>query len=872
MARAKILIVDDSPADADLLRRHLSSSETGTYLINLAETGEAGLDACAAFKPDVVLLDFDLPDMDGLEFLRELPNRIASGTQPPVVLAVTGQADPRVAADLIRRGAEDYISKHDATAESVRMSVRHGVRTRKLRLALAERARERELSREELVASLERASFVASCSEALSKSLSIDALLRAVADLAIPSLADACFVDLLDGGQLQRRSVRGDESLKPLEEQPQTGPFSLDAPEGAAKVLRTGASANYARSWLPSLGRWDADVARALDLAPIESVIVVPLTFDGVGLGAITLLAERRLDAYAQDVAGELGRRASTALVNARAFEAERTAKRASEEARRRLAVLSQVSESFSRSLEWREKMREIMRVIVPAACDYASIALVEGTDVRVVASSTDSEHLRPAPMPENRPILSQTEYYPDVSLMRRYSDVGRTLHAIGDTVRGSFIRVPIISANGRTIGDLVFSTTGDRRLSLDDLGLAEDLGRRIGMYIETARAFQRERDIAHSLQRSLLPADIPPVPGVQFAARCVAGSSGADVGGDWYDIIPMRNGYVGFAVGDVAGRGLLAAATMGQLRSSLRAYVLEGLGPAEALSRLNTFMLSQEGTQFATVAVGVLHCATGAVTLASAGHLPPMLIDERDGARVLEWPSVLPVGIVGDHAFTEQSFTMLQGQSLALFTDGLIESRSSDIERGTSELVARLAHVSQPDELLDRALGGLPPDPDDDVTFLALRYLGIGAATIDGDIPRVMLTLPAVPQSAANVRRHLREFCLKIGLHGARHFDLELAVGEAVANAIEHAYNGNNDAIFSVHARAENGLVLVDVLDQGRWRDGVRTPRGQLSERGRGVGLMRSLCDSVSIDRTIVGTRIRLGLALDAQAGDAFG
>lgn len=872
MARAKVLIVDDSSADAGMLRRYLSSDDAGSYTINVAETGETGLDLVAMFRPDVLLLDFELPDMNGLEFLRELPARVPAGESTPVVLAVTGQPDPRVAAELIRSGAEDYISKQDANPENVRRSVRHGVRTRRLRSALAERSREQELSHEELVASLERASFVASCSEALSRSLSVDALLRTIGDLAVPSLADACFVDLVDNGQLVRRYMRADDTLKHLEARPLNALFSLDGYEGAAKVLRSGASAKYARSWLPALARWDTDVAAALETAAIESVIVVPMIFDGTGLGAITLVSERRLDKYAQDVAGELGRRASAAFANARAFEAERAAKRHSDETRKRLATLSQVSELFSRSLEWRSVLREMMRIVVPSACDYASIALVEGTVVRVVASSTDNEHLRPAPIPENRPILSQTEYYPDVGLMRRYSDVERTLHAIGDRSRGSFIRVPIISSNGRTIGDLVFSTSGERRLVIDDLGLAEDLGRRIGMYVETARAFERERDIAHSLQRSLLPAQIPPVPGVQFAARCVVGSGGAEVGGDWYDIIPLPNGYVAFAVGDVAGRGVLAAATMGQLRSSLRAYVLEGLGPAEALSRLNTFMLSQEGMQFATVAAGVIECATGVLTFASAGHLPPIIIDAEHGAELLEVPAMLPVGIVGDASFEQQTVTLKQGQTLALFTDGLVESRSVDIERGTGDLVARLTARAHPDELLECALADLPPNPTDDVTFLALRFLGIGAATIDGEVPRVLLTLPAIPQSAGNVRRMLQEFCVKIGLHGTRYFDLELAVGEAVANAIEHAYNGENAAIFSVYARAENRQVLVDVLDQGRWRDGTPTPHGQLSERGRGVGLMRALCDRVSIDRTIVGTRIRLTLALDESAQDAVG
>lgn len=871
MARPKVLIVDDSDVDAEMLQRFLSSEAANEYQVVRAETGDEGLDFVASFKPDIVLLDFELPDMDGLDFLRELGNRVAADEEAPVVLAVTGQSNPRVAADLIRGGAEDYVSKDGLNGENLRLAVRQSYRSRRLRVALRERAREKERSREELLASLKRASHVASFSEALSKSLSVNAVLTTVAQLAVPTIADACFVDLVEEGRLRRKYAYGDGPFAPVSSRPVGGFLSLDAFEGSAKVLRSGVSAIYAKSWLTSVARWDADVAAAIALDDVQSVVVVPLVFDAVTLGTIVLVSRERMDRHAQQVAGELGRRAASALANARLFDAERNAKKQSDDARRRLSILSNVSEVFSRSLEWRAAMREIVGILVPAAADHASISLVDGQGDPVVVTSSEEMALRPV-LPASRAAFGQAEFYPDINLMRRYAETGRTLHAVGDVQSGSFIRVPIIVPTGVTTGELVFSTIGERRLNVDDLGLAEDVGRRIGMYVETARAFEREREIARSLQKSLLPRDIPPIPAVQFAARCVTGAGGAEVGGDWYDIIQLRDGYVAFAVGDVSGRGVLAAATMGQLRSSLRAYVFEGLGPSEALARLNAFMLSQDRMEFATVALGILHCPTGDVRLASAGHLPPVIIDSTDGARTLPLRSGLPVGIMGEQSYVEDRFTLAPGQSLALFTDGLIESQSRDVENGTQELVARLDVSSRPDELLHRALAFLPDDPADDVTFLAMRYLGVGAETIDGEVPQVLLTLPAVPQSAAQVRAHLHVFAEKVGLDPIRFFDLQLAVGEAVANAIEHAYNGPQQAIFSVHARAEGGQILVDVLDQGRWREGVRTPRGQLSERGRGVGLMRSLCDQVRIARTLVGTRIQLGLTLgDAQAGDVL-
>lgn len=869
MARPKVLIIDDSVVDADTIERFLAGEAASDYRVMRAETAEAGLELVASFAPDVVLLDFELPDMDGLEFLRELAASATPQEEMPVLLAVTGQADPRVAAELIRAGADDYVSKSGLTAESVRLAVRQAYRSRRLRIALHERARERERSREELLASLKRASHVASFSEALSKSLSVDAVLSTVAQLAVPALADVCIVDLVEDGRLNRRYLAADDGFAPLMSRPLGSYLPLEAFEGGAKVMRTGVPAIYAKSWLSSLARWDPEVEAALKLGDLETTIVVPLKFDNVVLGTITLLSTQRLDRYAQDVAGELGRRAASALANARLFDAERTAKRQSDEARRRLSLLSSISDVFSRSLEWREAMHEIIALLVPAAADFASISLTDGAGGDIVIASSESAPVRSKRDASSRAMLGHAEFYPDINLMRQYADTGRTLHAVGEAQSGSFIRVPVLVPTGVAEGEIVFSTRGDRRLGIDDLGFVEDIGRRIGMYVETARAFEREREIARSLQQSLLPRDIPPIPGVQFAARCVTGAGGAEVGGDWFDIIPLRDGYVAFAVGDVSGRGVLAAATMGQLRSSLRAYVFEGLGPSDALSRLNAFMLSQDRMEFATVALGILHCATGHVRLSSAGHLPPVFVDSHEGARTLSLRSGLPVGIMGEQRYSEEVFTLERGQSLALFTDGLIESQSHDVDHGTQDLVARLNVASMPEDMLNSALSYLPEDPTDDVTFLALRYLGVGAELIDGEVPRVLLTLPAVPQSAAQVRAHLQIFAERVGLRGMRFFDLQLAVGEAVANAIEHAYNGPQEAIFSVHARAENGQILVDVLDQGRWREGTRTPRGQLSERGRGVGLMRSLCDQVRISRTIVGTRIQLGLSLNGSQAD---
>jgi PAS domain S-box-containing protein len=249
------------------------------------------------------------------------------------------------------------------------------------------------------------------------------------------------------------------------------------------------------------------------------------------------------------------------------------------------------------------------------------------------------------------------------------------------------------------------------------------------------AQQFAHEHLVAETLQRSLLPKELPRLPGVDVAARFVAGSSEAVVGGDWYDALALPDGRLMLMIGDVEGRGLEAAATMGQARNALRAYALEGAPPAEVLCSLDRLMAATGEERFVTALCAVLDADLGELVYANAGHVPPLLA-RADGTTTfldggLTAPVGVPVGVqVGGEAaerFVEARVTIDPGATLLLYTDGLVERRTEGIDDGLARLAGALAPGAELDELLDRLVALCTDDDRDDVAILAVRMLPAG-------------------------------------------------------------------------------------------------------------------------------------------------
>jgi PAS domain S-box-containing protein len=391
----------------------------------------------------------------------------------------------------------------------------------------------------------------------------------------------------------------------------------------------------------------------------------------------------------------------------------------------------------------------------------------------------------------------------------------------------------------------------GDRSL----LGLIAD---RAALAIEHARLYKRELGIVEVLQRSLLPERLPRMPGVDLAARYMPGGLGSDVGGDWYDAIPLDGGRIGMALGDVVGHGLGAAALMGQLRNALRAYALDGHSPAEVLSRLDRLVQRLERGRMATLLFMVFEPDLGTVHFANAGHLPPLVVGPDGSARFLESGRTPPLGVAPDAEHDNATAEIEAGSTLVLYSDGLVEERGEGIEVGLDRLkAATTAGASDPEELCDRILAELFVDrtPKDDVAVLVLRTVALHES-------KLALELTADPDTLMMMRKTVARWLERAGVGPEESHEVQVACHEVSANSIEHGYRFG-DEIVRVEAELEDGVLSMTVTDTGSWRE----PRE--SDRGRGLMLARALMEDVEVVGGKDGTTIRMRRRLDIPASN---
>jgi anti-sigma regulatory factor (Ser/Thr protein kinase) len=408
-----------------------------------------------------------------------------------------------------------------------------------------------------------------------------------------------------------------------------------------------------------------------------------------------------------------------------------------------------------------------------------------------------------------------------------------------------SMLGVPLI-IDGRAIGVLHVGTLTPREFTNDNAALLQVVAQRAAPAIERARLYdelEREHRSAVALQRSLLPEGVPDIVGVDVAVRYLPARD--EVGGDWYDVVDLPGGLVGVAIGDVAGHGVRAAALMGQLRTALRAYALDGYPPGEALKRLDRLLHTVRGEGMATAAYAVVDPLTGTVRIASAGHLPPIVVSGSGEARVLEVVPAPPLGTLPFGTYLETETTVGPGEALMLYTDGLVERRREPLTAGIERLRAHANVVASADMLCERVLRRLTPaeGADDDVAMVVVRNLPIGA--------EIQLRLPATPTVLVQIRRVLRRWLHAHDVGPEDVAAITLACGEACANAIEHAYRPG-PASFELEGRYDDGVVTVTVRDAGAWR----ATRGEL-DRGRDLMMIEATMDDVDVRCTDAGTEI---------------
>ncbi|CAL9462279.1 hypothetical protein SUDANB105_02651 [Streptomyces sp. enrichment culture] len=574
-----------------------------------------------------------------------------------------------------------------------------------------------------------------------------------------------------------------------------------------------------------------------------------------------------------------------------------RDAAREAAAARRNLALLNEAGARIGNSLDLETTARELLDVVVPGFCDLATVDLYQGllvgdeTPPGLPDGSAELRRVAFASAVSDAPFagtgrsvkVGAVHHYPFNS---PYADAlraarPRTVPAEEGGLVQSTLAVPMV-AHDTVVGLAQFSRTkGSEPFGDRDRELAVELAARAAVCIDNARLYRREHERALILQRSLLPPGDPVASGLDIACRYLPGNAStgrpSEVGGDWFDVIELPGHRTALVVGDVMGRGLRAAVAMGELRTAVRTLAQLDLEPAEVLSQLDEIARGlgtpggiQQATRaarrpreadlsevyLATCVYAVYDSVTRRCTFANAGHLPPVLVEPGEPALMLDVPPGMPLG-VGGEPFEEVEVELPEGALLALYTDGLVESRDHPLDEGLQAFVGALTDPAQPlEDVCDHVLNTLDTHHgEDDIALLMARVQGLPAESV-GD-----WTLPREPRSVGRAREYARGQLLSWDLEPLVD-TAELLVSELVTNALRYGEG-------EIRLR----LLLDRTLVCEVWDSGLVQPRRRRArdtdEGGRGLQLVGLLSAAWGSRRTHRGKTVWFELPLpDGENG----
>jgi PAS domain S-box-containing protein len=388
------------------------------------------------------------------------------------------------------------------------------------------------------------------------------------------------------------------------------------------------------------------------------------------------------------------------------------------------------------------------------------------------------------------------------------------------------------------------------RRVSAEDRQLVVALVGHLSLAMQHVRQFELARDTSLTLQRSMLaPTELP----AGFAVRYEPAVSPLEIGGDWYDVLPLGQDRIGIIVGDCVGRGLSAAAVMGQLRSSGRALLLTGASPAKLLEHLDSVAGFIPDAFCTTVFVAILDTRSETLSYSSAGHVPAVLAAADSLPQLLTDARSVPLAVQRDEPRPQATTALTGGSTLLLYTDGLVERRQESIDAGISRIADVMAQTTglPVERVADVMLEKLAPalGYDDDVAIVLYRHPG----------PALVIEIDAIPSRLTDVRHQLIGWLRGAGVAESLAADIVLVVNEACSNSAEHAYRGQPPGLMRVHAVVDEQHIYIQVADSGSWK----TPPADPGTRGRGILLMRTLSEQVDLDGTAHGTTVGMRFAV---------
>lgn len=570
---------------------------------------------------------------------------------------------------------------------------------------------------------------------------------------------------------------------------------------------------------------------------------------------------------------------------------ARRAAAREAAAARRNLALLNDAGARIGNSLDLETTARELLDVVVPGFCDLATVDLYQGllagdeTPPGLADGSAELRRVAFASAVSDAPFVGggapvavgAVHHYPFNSPCADALRTARTqvVPAEEGGIVQSTLAVPMV-AHDTVVGLAQFARTkGSEPFGDRDRDLAVELAARAAVCIDNARLYRREHERALILQRSLLPPGDPVASGLDIACRYLPGNAStgrpSEVGGDWFDVIELPGHRTALVVGDVMGRGLRAAVAMGELRTAVRTLALLDLEPAEVLSALDEIARGlgtpggvQQATRaarrpreadlsevyLATCVYAVYDSVTRRCTFANAGHLPPVLVEPGEPALMLDVPPGMPLG-VGGEPFEEVEVELPEGALLALYTDGLVESRDHPLDEGLQAFVGALTDPSSPlEDVCDHVLNTLDSHHgEDDIALLMARVQGLPTESV-GD-----WTLPREPRSVGRAREYARGQLLSWDLESLVD-TAELLVSELVTNALRYGEG-------EIRLR----LLLDRTLVCEVWDSGLVQPRRRRArdtdEGGRGLQLVGLLSAAWGSRRTPHGKTVWFELPL---------